>query len=89
MEISKTNIEHKNSLPEHRVLWFLVNGNNYSLTEIQNLPHLSQSNNLTQSLHSIFSSSNLSHTASPPSQVLVIPTPGEVTVQPVGFNVVN
>ena len=88
MEISKTNIEHKSSLPEHSLLWFLVNGNNYSLTETQNLPHLSQSNNLTQSSHSIFSSSNLSHTASPLSQLLVIPTPGPVTVQPVWFQVV-
>ena len=39
--------------------------------------------------YSIFSSSNLSHTASPPSQFLVIVTSGEVTVQPVLFNVVN
>ena len=88
MGISKTNIEHKNLLPEHSLLRFLDYGNNYSLTEIQNLPHLSRSNNLSQSSHSIFSYSNLSHTASPLSQLLVIPTPGPVTVQPGWFKVV-
>ena len=64
-------------------------GNNRMFPYIPYLPHPSPSNNLPQSSHSIFSSSHLPHTASPPSQVLVIPTPGEVTVEPVGFNVVD
>ena len=33
--------------------------------------------------------SNLSHTASPPSQLLIVPPPAPVTVQPVGFDVVK
>ena len=49
----------------------------------RNLPHSSQSNNLPQSSHSIFSSSNLSHTASPPFQLLFIPTVVELSIQPV------
>ena len=67
----------------------IVRGYKQRILELQYLPHPSQSNNLTQSSHSIFSSSNLSHTASPPSQILVIGTIGAVTVQPVGFNVVK
>ena len=74
---------------EHRLLFVLVSSNNCSLMELQYLPHLSQSNNLIQPSRSIFNSTNLSHTASPPSQLHIVPTPGEVTVQPVRFNVVN
>ena len=74
---------------EHRLLLLLLQGHNRNTRQCQYRSHPSQSNNLTQSSHSIFSSSNLSQTASPPSQFLVIVTIDEVTVQPVWFNVVN
>ena len=41
---------------------------------------------MTQSIN--FHSSNLSHAASPSSQLLIVPAPAEVTVQPVRFDVV-
>ena len=89
LDIWRTNNQENNLLPKHILLLFLVLRNNRILLELQYLPHPSQSNNLTQSSHSIFSSSNLSHTASPPSQLLIIMTKPVVTVEPVGFNVVN
>ena len=89
LDIWRTNKEeHKQSL-EHRLLLLIVRGNNHSFYKLQYPHHPSQSNNLTQSSNSIFSSSNLSHTASPPSQFLVKVTIDALTVQPVGFNVVK
>ena len=75
-------------IPKHKSQQLFVHGYNCSLLELPYPPHFSQSNNQTQSSHSIFSFSNLSNAPSKASQLLIVPTIGSVTVHPVGFKVV-
>ena len=72
--------------PGHRRLQSPVRGNSRSCVGWQCRPHLSQSDQLSLSIISL-GLSHLSHTASPSSLLLVIPTPGIVTVMPNWFNV--
>ena len=86
--IWRTNKKEGRIFPEHRLRLFPVRGSNRSF-QLLYLPHPSQSNNLSKSPISTFSCSNLSYTASPPSQFLVIVTIGALTVHPFRFNVVK
>ena len=85
LDTLKKNMTRYIWIPEHRLLLFPVMRNSRSLRELQSPPHPAQSNiillnhHVQSSVHRM-SNSNLSHTASPASQVRAIPSPAEVTI---------